>query len=250
MFKTIGSGGRKMQQRLMIQMSGGPRFERYPMNENLGIEQQLDTAIRGCGEFERLVSMELLNIPMDSTRRRLAFLFILIARDHFKAIIHLMDDGEFRHSAFALVRPVADASFRAIWLAHFASDDEVAFAASNQDAVYPNPKKVVALMKHKGWSDDGLDDSLKVDWAMLCGYVHTGLKQLNGRLYSGIRFPYGEALMMLMRSATYLSFGACYVATGAKNVQVALRIDAANDKLFQMVGTTAVLENIARPWVN
>jgi hypothetical protein len=221
------------------------------MNETSHIEQQLDTAISECGEFERLVSMELLNLPMDTTRRRLAFLFILIARDHFKAIIHLLDDGEFRHSAFALVRPVADASFRAIWLAHFASDDEVALAASNQDAEYPNPKKVVALMKQKfGWSGNDLDNTVKEDWAMLCGYVHTGLRQLNGRLKSGIRFPYGEALTMLMRSATYLWFGACYVATGAKNAQVALRIDAANDRLFQKVGTTAVSENIVRPWVN
>jgi hypothetical protein len=221
------------------------------MNENVNIKQQLDTALRECSEFERLVGMELLNIPMDSTRQRLAFLFILIARDHFKAIIHLLDDGEFRHSAFALVRPVADASFRAIWLAHFATDDEVAFAAANQNAEYPSPKKVASLMKHKfGWSDDDLADTLKVDWAMLCGYVHTGLKQLNGRIKAGIRFPYGEALTMLMRSATYLWFGACYVATGAKKADVALRIDAANDKLFQVVGTTALSEKVARPWVN
>jgi hypothetical protein len=221
------------------------------MSEKLSIEEQLELAIIECSEFERLVSMEMLNFSIDTKRQQLSFLFILTARDHFKAIIHLLDDGEFRHSAFALVRPIADASFRAIWIAHFASDDEITQAASNPDTKYLGPKKVAALMKQKfGWSENDLSDTLEVDWSMLCGYVHTGLKQLNSRLKFKDGFPHEEALTMLMRAATYLWLGACYVATGSKNAEVALRIDAANDRLFRTVGTTTVSGNTTRPWVN
>jgi hypothetical protein len=221
------------------------------MSESRSAEDSLEKAIHECGRFERLITAELFNIPIDNARRNLSFLYILTARDHFKAIIHLLDDGEFRHSAFALVRPVAEAAFRAIWIAHFATDEEIAVVRKSDKAKIPSPKHVAALMKDKfEWPDDGMAKALSDDWSLLCGYVHTGSKQLQGRIKSLGIFPYAEALQMLMTATTYLWLGVFNVATATGSNEVALKVDAAYDKLWGLVGLSPIATDIHPKRVN
>ncbi|MGA7156469.1 MAG: hypothetical protein WBY53_06470 [Acidobacteriaceae bacterium] len=206
------------------------------MDELPNYEEMLEVAIQESKLFEQMVTAELCNLPIDTVRRQLSFLLVLTALQHYRAVIHLLDDGEHRYSAFALVRPIADAAMRAVWLAQFATDDQVMAANSDHSAnMFPSSNEIARLIEQK-W---GLNSKyFKQDWTTLSGYVHTGIQQLNERMiYNPTNpFPHKQALSMLMKSSTYLWLGACYVATGAGNINVFKRIDEANDKLFKTVG--------------
>jgi hypothetical protein len=209
------------------------------MDELPNYEEMLEVAIQETKLFEQMVTAEMLNLPMDTVRRQLSFLFVLTALQHYRAVIHLLDDGAHRFSAFALVRPIADAAMRAVWLAQFATDAEVVKAKSDLGAnVFPPSKMIARLIEEKfGPDNSALASMFKEDWSLLSGYVHTGIQQLNERIiYNPTKpFPHKQALSMLMKSSTYLWLGACYVATGTGNVDVCKRIDEANDKLFESV---------------
>jgi hypothetical protein len=221
------------------------------MDELPNYEEMLEVAIQETKLFEQMVTAEILNLPIDTVRHRLSFLFVLTALQHYRAVIHLLDDGEHRYSAFALVRPIADAAMRAVWLAQFATDAEVVVGNSDQGAnVFPPPKMIARLIEEKfGRDNSGLTSMFKEDWGLLSGYVHTGIQQLNERIVHNLTkpFPHKQALSMLMKSSTYLWLGACYVATGTGSINVFKRIDEANDQLFETVDSYSKLA-LKYPW--
>lgn len=120
------------------------------MDELPNYEEMLEVAIQETKLFEQVVTAETLNLPMDTVRQRLSFLFVLTALQHYRAVVHLLDDGEHRYSAFALVHPIADAAMRAVWLAQFATDDQVGAANSDHSSkVFPQPNAISLLIQQK-----------------------------------------------------------------------------------------------------
>jgi hypothetical protein len=217
------------------------------------LRKLFDVAIKECETFKDLVVLELGSLTIDSKRKRLAILFLAIALDHFRAIIHLLDDGRYVTSAFALVRPLMDAAFRSIWIAHIATDDEILEAESNTEAKYPNPRKVCQLMQIKfGDETDELVHTISKDWKRLSGYVHTGLPQLTTKLSAGssATFPGGRALTMLLRSSAHLCYGVSFFATSIPNVEMAQRIDKAHDLLFEKIGPSLGAHVGIPPYIN
>jgi len=201
--------------------------------------ESFDSAMQECEKFEAVIIDELGKLPIASERSQLAILFLSIALDHFRAIMHLLDDGRYTGSAFALARPITDAVFRAIWVAPLATDDEIRARLTNEKAEYPSPKKVSYLMKLKfNLDNDVFSETVKDDYGVLCGYVHTGLRQLKGKaaISRTKSFPYKNALTMLMRSSTYLWLGSCYFATSIRKAETAVRIDKAHDYLCEKIG--------------
>ena len=71
---------------------------------------------------ERLVGLVLTNTP----RQRVAYACYSIAREHYAAILlRLQQDPPSYTTAFALMRPVLEATLRGEWIATCASDEHI-----------------------------------------------------------------------------------------------------------------------------
>jgi hypothetical protein len=108
----------------------------------------LDELLAKSSEFARTVAEEIGKLPTGTERRKVVLLLLASALTHYRAINFLLDDGRYIASALALVRSVADASFRAIWIARLATDDEFSAAWNSDDPKkWPNPRKVTELLQ-------------------------------------------------------------------------------------------------------
>lgn len=211
--------------------------------------ETFDRALEECEKFKNALVTELGGMPIASERSRLASLFLCIALDHFRSITHLLDDGRYVASAFALVRPVAEACFRSVWVAQFASDDEIKAKLKNEKSEYPSMKKVSHLIVKRFGTEDQFTKTIAEDYDVLCGYVHTGLRQLKSKATASRtkEFPYKKALAMLSTSAFYLWLGAFQFAMSIHKGEALLRIDKAHNELSK--GIDALIE-IPTIWVN
>jgi hypothetical protein len=210
--------------------------------------EMFDRALEECERFKGVIVTELGRMPIASERSRLASLFFCTALDHFRSITHLLDDGRYVVSAFALVRPVADASFRSVWISQFASDDEIR-AGFEKNKDYRSLKRIALLMKKRFGLEDQFIDMIADEFDLLSGYVHTGVRQLKSRATASRtkEFPYRKAIAMLSASAFYLWLGACQFATSLQKGEAALRIDNAHNKFCEAI--EAILQG-PKVWIN
>jgi hypothetical protein len=133
-------------------------------------------------------------------------LFSLVV-EHHGAILTLLKMGRFDGSAFALVRPLIDAVYRAFWV-HFCAKPEHLVAIRNGDCPYPGlPNMADEVEKHMNYTG-GLFTALKPHVKALHGYTHGGLEQLGRRFDSSgnVRPSYatGEKLEVVNSTTSYL----------------------------------------------
>jgi hypothetical protein len=205
---------------------------------------RLHAALGECQTFEAAVLTGVRQLPVDSLRSQIASLFIATALDHYRSMTHLFSEEryDFATSAFALIRPVIDSAFRGVWIANFATDEDVATSLTPTGyrtlEKKAKPDKMYDLMKVRfNIQYQGVGETFKEDWKAVHGFVHTGPQQLKNRLKAAKlkKFPYEPAIAALLMGSFYIRVGAVYIALSTQNTDVALSIALAHDNLSDHV---------------
>lgn len=204
--------------------------------------ERLQLVLRECNRFRTAVVSGLKQLPVDSLRRQVASLFIATMLDHYSSITYLLGEEryDFATSAFALVRPIIDSAFRGVWIANFATDEEINLSLTPTGyKVFEKVKPVMLydLMKERFNIDDALQSHFKKDWQSVHGFVHTGTEQLKHRL-EGVKskaYPYERAIAALIMSSYYVMVGSAYVSVSTQNLDTGVSIVKAHDLLRSRV---------------
>jgi hypothetical protein len=199
------------------------------------ITEYFDELLKKSSEFAVIVAEEIGNLSANTERRKVAILLLASALSHYRAINFLLDDGRNIESASALVRSVADASFRAIWIAKIASDKEVFAAFESDDAKWPNPKKITeCLQSLLNQKVPGELEIIQRLWGNLSGFIHTGSKQLQNIMrYHSLGYPDAIRVRIITGSSLYLSYGACIAASSFDALGAATRMDGEFEALYE-----------------
>jgi len=121
------------------------------------------------------------------TRSLLLRAYVDIALEHHEAI-WLLSKSKLNGSAFAVVRLVFDAMFRAFWINKVATEQQI--EQTIDDKLGFRISKILDQIKQGYFSDrppeeahqfDGLLQLLKGAWGPMCSYTHSGALQLNRR---------------------------------------------------------------------
>lgn len=203
--------------------------------------ERLHLALGECNKFRTAVVSGVKQLPVDSLKRQVASLFIATMLDHYSSITYLLgeDRYDFATSAFALVRPIIDSAFRGIWIANFATDEEINLSLTSSGYnVFEKVKPVMlfGLMKKQFNVDDALLNHFKKDWKSVHGFVHNGTEQLRHRLeaFRSKEYPYERAIAASLMSSYYVMVGSVYVAY-RQNSEVILSIFAAYGQLTDKI---------------
>jgi hypothetical protein len=133
------------------------------------------------------------------------------ALEHHEAI-WLLHERKLNGSAFAMIRLVFDAMFRALWLRAVATDEQVEQAATDDLEWRGIPVRDDIKRVYFGTPDnlvraarlDELFQSLGKAWKILCSYTHSGARQLTRRFtFDEVKPNYTEhELAQAMSAAT------------------------------------------------
>ena len=116
----------------------------------------------------------------DTDQKTIVVALFSLVVEHHGAILTLLKLGRFDGSAFALVRPLIDAVYRAFWV-HYCARPEHLAAIRKGDSPYPGlPNMADEVDKHMSYTG-GLFAALKPHVKTLHGYTHGGLEQLGRR---------------------------------------------------------------------
>ncbi len=99
--------------------------------------------------------------------------------EHHGAILHLLKAGQFDGSAFALVRPLIEAAYRAHWVYACAKPDIVT-RLKNGEKVEPGLINMATEVEKKN-DAGGIFASIAPHIKVLHGYTHGGLQQMARR---------------------------------------------------------------------
>ena len=146
-----------------------------------------DIRIRGAQIRERLRQLFLRNEYPRNTRTFLLRAYVDIALEHHEAI-WLLTKSKLDGSAFAMVRLVYDAMFRAFWINKVATEQQIE-QATRDEFGFPI-ETIFAEIKRDYFSDrppeeaqqfDDFLQSIKKAWGPMCSYTHSGALQLARR---------------------------------------------------------------------
>lgn len=115
----------------------------------------------------------------DTDQKLLVAAILSLTAEHHGAILYLLKSGRFDGSAFALVRPLVDAAYRAHWLYSCAKPEIIARIKKGED-VYPGLINMATEIEKKV-NADGMFASIAPYINTLHGYTHGGLEQLGRR---------------------------------------------------------------------
>ena len=116
------------------------------------------------------------SIVFDSNEIALVTGLFVLAAEHHGAILYLLRTGQYDGSAFALMRPLIDACYRAHWVYACAKPKTLERIAAGEDC-YPPPRNMAEEVEKK--IDTGgffLSIIPKID--LLHSYTHGGYEQL------------------------------------------------------------------------
>jgi hypothetical protein len=178
--------------------------------------------------FAETVEKGIGRLPDKTERQRISSLLVRAALSHYRAIPLLLADDIYLISALALARSVMDASFRAIWTAQIATDDELS-AVLNNPRKWPGPPIVARRLEIKLNQKLTLPNEIDVIqqmWGKLSGFAHSGpveLQSMRGITHQ-TRLDKLRA-SIVTSSSLFLNYGACLTATAVKAVAIARHID-------------------------
>ncbi len=145
-----------------------------------------DISTRGAEIRTRLRQLLPDKYPAD-TKTTMLLAYVDIALEHHEAI-WLLAKSKLNGSAFAMVRPVFDSMFRALWINKVATEQQIERASRDE---LPFPMSEIPDEIKKGYfSDrppeeaelfDKILQSLKEAWGAMCSYTHSGALQLARR---------------------------------------------------------------------
>jgi hypothetical protein len=146
-----------------------------------------DITTRGAEIRTRLRELLPDKYPATDTKTILLLAYVDIALEHHEAI-WLLTERKLNGSAFALVRPVYDAMFRALWINKIATEQQIGRAIDDKLGFDIN--KVVEQIKEGYFSDrppeerelsDKILQQLKDAWGPMCSYTHSGALAIRRR---------------------------------------------------------------------
>lgn len=132
---------------------------------------------------ERMHNFILRTIPdkflSDTDEKILVAAFFSLSLEHHGAILHLIREGQFDGSAFALVRPLIDAAYRAHWI-YSCAKPEIVLRIKKGDDVYPGLTNIASEIEKRS-DAGGIFATIGPYLRALHGYTHGGLEQLGRR---------------------------------------------------------------------
>jgi len=140
---------------------------------------------------------------LDTDQKTIIVALFSLVVEHHGAILTLLRTGRFDGSAFALVRPLIDAMYRAFWV-HFCAAPHHLEAIRKGESPYPPlpnmADEVEKLMNYTG----GLFTIIKPFIKSLHGYTHGGLEQLGRRFDAegNIKATYDDGAKIEVVSST------------------------------------------------
>jgi hypothetical protein len=146
-----------------------------------------DITARGAEIRERLRQLFHRHEYPSDTRSLLLRAYVDIALEHHEAI-WLLTKSKLNGSAFAMVRLVYDAMFRAFWINKVASEQQID-QAIRDELGFPL-ETICAEIKRDYFSDRPLNEAqlfdsflqvIKEAWGPMCSYTHSGALQLARR---------------------------------------------------------------------
>ena len=161
----------------------------------------------------RLVGLRFENKP----RQRVAYACYSIAREHYSAILLLLQqDPPSYATAFALLRPALEATLRALrgeWIAECASDEHIKSFALGGKRQLDMSSLVAALQKNS--SSDNMHSVLYKDlWPIVSAYTHTYEYQLQHWISLDPPIPnYAPEQVAWLLNAAMACFALCVSST-------------------------------------
>ncbi len=143
-------------------------------------------------------------------RSRVAFACFAIAHQHHTAILMLLDRQTPLHAtAFALLRPLLEATLRGEWTLHCATDDQVKVLAlggkKQLDMV-----SVIAALEKVNQGSDAHRILYKDNWGIMSAYPHTSEHQIQHWLIDGDVYPvYAPSQLAWLLNAATACFRLC-----------------------------------------
>ena len=112
----------------------------------------------------------------DTDEKILVAAFFSLSLEHHGAILHLIREGQFDGSAFALVRPLIDAAYRAHWI-YACAKPEIVLRIKKGEDVYPGLPNMASEIEKRS-DAGGIFATIGPYLRALHGYTHGGLEQL------------------------------------------------------------------------
>lgn len=169
------------------------------------VSQIEDISDRGAATRSKLREL----LPHDeypsSTKNSFLFAYVDIALEHHEAI-SLLIKSELFGSAFALVRPLIETMFRALWMNEVATGNEIE-KASRDELDFPSMSQMVEEIDKSYYTDTFFQSFKRSNWKAMCSYAHSGALQVARRFTDGeVKPSYseGEILEVLNAATTAL----------------------------------------------
>lgn len=142
-------------------------------------------------------------------RVQVALACLAIASDHHRAICRLMDD-DLPASALALLRPMYEATVKALWISHCAQDTRIELHVAGQElpAVKDMLGAVIAVDRQRVHLHHLQTLGSKRHWKVLSSLVHSGHAQVQNWLAAdGVAPNYPETqIAEVVNLVGYLGF--------------------------------------------
>ena len=127
--------------------------------------------------------------------------YVDIALEHHEAIL-LLIKSNLLGSAFALVRPLFDTMFRALWINKAADQSQIEEASRDKD-IFPAMSQMLVEID-QSYSIDNFFQSFKgAKWRAMCSYAHSGSLQIARRFTNGdVKPSYKDTEILEVLNAT------------------------------------------------
>ena len=160
-----------------------------------------------------------------SSQLRLAGAAFHVSLSHHMAITCLVENEQ-NASACALLRPQMDAYIRGLWLAHLATQEEVAAVVTGSDP--PPTPKILKMLEDSGrFAPQTITRIGEKTWPALCDFTHTGIRTLISHLDEegiGANFRDRELLELLAASDAWAHLATVGIAELADDNALALAV--------------------------
>lgn len=117
---------------------------------------------------------------LDTDQKTIIVALFSLVIEHHGAILTLLRTGRFDGSAFALIRPLVDAVYRAFWV-HFCAKPKHLQGIRKGESPYPPLPNMAEEVEKRMSYTGGLFTIIKPFINSLHGYTHGGLEQLGRR---------------------------------------------------------------------
>ena len=190
---------------------------------------RLATLLDRADALSAEVSRELDGTYPNDDRIKLLVAYVDVALEHHAAITLLVRNNRCG-SAFALVRVVFDALYRALWVRGCATSADIANIVADTTAAFPNMNALTGAVD-QAYGTDGFFAIVKQSgWTAMNDYTHSGLRQL-GRRFKGTNveptYEQGAIREAVRNTAVFVALLGILLAKTAQRAAESTHIESA-----------------------